>query len=61
MHSGDLDTLNRKTHAGSRMGERSKSGSGVPWSTIVLVDGRPRFNRERRYSFQVRKVDMRWR
>ena len=37
MHSGDLDTLNRKTHAGSRMGERSKSGSARTGQATVLV------------------------
>jgi hypothetical protein len=37
MHSGEIDTLNRKTHAGSRMGERSKSGSARTGQATVLV------------------------
>ena len=37
MHSGEIDTLNRKTHAGSRMGERSKSGSARTGQATDLV------------------------
>ena len=37
MQSGELDALNRKAHAGSLMGQMSKSGSAITEQATFLV------------------------